>query len=535
MLQNNLAQQQSLIGRLSDQQLTQELAKPSGIAPSYLVMGEMQKRQQMRSGAGSQGPSSPVKQQLLQNAIKAAPTMAEAAPPANGQGAPIAGPQMINQAAPPQGGIPGLAQMSHVASPMIRPPAYDPDGSAPSYAQGGIVGITRYADGDIVQADGRGPDNNLDALILTAATPKAAVPMVRPQYSPLPPPDAPGGSFGPWATDSYKGGPSAADVVTGSQGFTNQILANQGIRTPDDSESYSNKVMNQWGGKEAFQAPYDPAIKAYQQQIQSSNPVSQALIKAGAAMMQAPNGSVLAGLGAGLNSGSDAYQAAMNQQRAIQDKLVNAQMNQGNSVLQGQERASMVGGQNRQQDISLYDSASAQAAALARQAMLVPVQNQQLRSSDAQFDVQTALRRQEIAVQQTIAEKAQQGQDDRQTQTLIAGIPGQANEAAYRTAQQFIANEKAMRQSKNGGMPLTPQQISEAENAGYAKSQSQATHAAFSTAKSLMATLNIPAVLPATDKTGKQVGLQWNPIIAPYVGALDPNKPSDRAFAGLSR
>ena len=52
MMGSSLGQQQALVGRLSDAQLTQELQSPSGVAPAYLLMSEIQKRQSMRADAG---------------------------------------------------------------------------------------------------------------------------------------------------------------------------------------------------------------------------------------------------------------------------------------------------------------------------------------------------------------------------------------------------------------------------------------------------------------------------------------------------
>ena len=71
MLANSLAEQQALVSRLTDQQLQFELQNPSGVAPTYLLMSEMQKRQQARqAGMGSpqQSPLNTVRMQMIQKA-----------------------------------------------------------------------------------------------------------------------------------------------------------------------------------------------------------------------------------------------------------------------------------------------------------------------------------------------------------------------------------------------------------------------------------------------------------------------------------
>ena len=47
----DIAQLQSLVGRLTDQQLAQEANKPTGIVPMYMIMGEMQNRAKMRKSS----------------------------------------------------------------------------------------------------------------------------------------------------------------------------------------------------------------------------------------------------------------------------------------------------------------------------------------------------------------------------------------------------------------------------------------------------------------------------------------------------
>ncbi len=50
----DVAKLYSLIGKLTDQQLGQEMSKPSGMAPLYMVMAEMDRRARMRKGSQQQ-------------------------------------------------------------------------------------------------------------------------------------------------------------------------------------------------------------------------------------------------------------------------------------------------------------------------------------------------------------------------------------------------------------------------------------------------------------------------------------------------
>lgn len=149
MLQNNLSQQQGLVSKLTDPQLALELKNPSGLAPSFLIMSEMQKRQQMRQGmAGAAGPDSrsTVRQQMLQQAgmlpgaqqpaQQQLPTppmmpMSHVAPPAQGGMNPVA-PQPIQ--------MPGHSPMPNIPQIAQR---YARGGEVRGYAPGG--GINPFA------------------------------------------------------------------------------------------------------------------------------------------------------------------------------------------------------------------------------------------------------------------------------------------------------------------------------------------------------------------------------------------------------
>ena len=396
MIQNNIAQQSSLLSRLSDSQLTQELSSPSGMAPQYLVMSEMQKRQQMRSGGGG-GAKPPIKQQMLANsAVGPSPTMPEAAAAANVQSPPVpAGPQMVGNNIAPQGGIPALAQMSRVAgSPIARPVGYD-QAIPPTYAQGGIVGAMRFAgggptdDGDLsyfnsnsddIYGDGGGGVTPIDQATIRGRRPAVVLPTSETPVIPKSAVAIPGSSdLDPAFTKGYApvdGGqamPSAVANLQFQQAARDSILGNMGVRMPSSiNENYGSTYNDILGGDKAFSQAYDPAIQMYRQQAASQNPISTALMKAGAAMMSAPNGTLLSGLGVGLNSGVDAYSQAQAQQRAIQDKLVQAQMGQGNAVVAGRVHGLADAMQLGSQQQSAYQSAAQQATQMAGNAAQVP-------------------------------------------------------------------------------------------------------------------------------------------------------------------
>lgn len=59
---DNLAQQQALVGKLTDQQIQHELQAPSQVVPTYLIMAEAMKRQNMRTPMGGNSGSSVIQQ-----------------------------------------------------------------------------------------------------------------------------------------------------------------------------------------------------------------------------------------------------------------------------------------------------------------------------------------------------------------------------------------------------------------------------------------------------------------------------------------
>jgi hypothetical protein len=147
MIGSNPGQQASLLGKLTDGQLQMELQNPSGAAPVYLVMAEMQKRAQMRQGGmntGIQGPQSSVRQQMIQSAQR-------------GGQAPMMGQEALTkniapavQAALAQGGMQPTVPMPQVGGmtpPMAAAPnPMLPGGSrVPAFANGGM--IQKFDDG----------------------------------------------------------------------------------------------------------------------------------------------------------------------------------------------------------------------------------------------------------------------------------------------------------------------------------------------------------------------------------------------------
>jgi len=68
----NIFEQEDLIKGLPDQSLMQEAQRPSGSLPQYLVVSEIQRRQDMRKSFSQQGEQSPqgtVKDQILSGGI----------------------------------------------------------------------------------------------------------------------------------------------------------------------------------------------------------------------------------------------------------------------------------------------------------------------------------------------------------------------------------------------------------------------------------------------------------------------------------
>jgi hypothetical protein len=102
----NVLKIQNALKNASDEQLAQEMRMPSGLAPQYLVMTEMQRRQKMRSEFSGQEPP---KTTMADEMSGAAPEMPQMGAP---QAPPQGGPQEQPQGQP-QGGV--QAQMPPTA------------------------------------------------------------------------------------------------------------------------------------------------------------------------------------------------------------------------------------------------------------------------------------------------------------------------------------------------------------------------------------------------------------------------------------
>jgi hypothetical protein len=278
---------------------------------------------------------------------------------------------------------------------MAKPVGYD-QALPPTYAQGGIVGIARYDGGGDVQAnnaysyfntpegdvygDGGGQVTPLQPFTVQAKRAPVVLPTSEIPVIPKSTAEIPGSSnIAPAFTTGYApvdGGstmPSAVENLQFQQAARDSILGNMGIKPPSSiNENYGSTYQDILGGDKAFSQPYDPAIAMYRKQAAQQNPISTALMKAGAAMMSAPNGTLLSGLGVGLNSGVDAYSQAQAQQRAIQDKLVQTQMGQGNAVMAGRARGLSDAMQLGSQQQTAYQSAGQQATQMASTAAQVP-------------------------------------------------------------------------------------------------------------------------------------------------------------------
>ena len=114
----NIFEQEDLIKGLPDQSLMQEAQRPSGPLPQYLIVSEIQRRQDMRkrfSQQGEQSPQGTVKDQILSGGIAelgSQPPMGQ--PPQMGQPPMGQPPQM---GAPPQMGMP-----PQMGQPPMGPP-----------------------------------------------------------------------------------------------------------------------------------------------------------------------------------------------------------------------------------------------------------------------------------------------------------------------------------------------------------------------------------------------------------------------------
>ena len=110
----NIFEQEDLIKGLPDQSLMQEAQRPSGQLPQYLVVSEIQRRQDMRKRFSQQGGETPqgtVKDQILGGGIAELGQQPPGQPPQQGPGMP-----------PPQGGMPPQGPMPQQMGMPQQPP-----------------------------------------------------------------------------------------------------------------------------------------------------------------------------------------------------------------------------------------------------------------------------------------------------------------------------------------------------------------------------------------------------------------------------
>lgn len=149
----NIGMISSQLKYLPDQVLVKEMQTPSGTVPQFLIMSELQRRQQMRASMPAQPPTSTVAQDILS---------AQARPP-QGNGLPQS-PISAPSAAPGAGMMPNVGQGTVPTMGGMRPnlPAQGGIGSLQRMFKGGVVLPRRsgfnqrgpegyYADGGDVQ------------------------------------------------------------------------------------------------------------------------------------------------------------------------------------------------------------------------------------------------------------------------------------------------------------------------------------------------------------------------------------------------
>ena len=140
----NIIQIQDDLKGLPDQELISEVQNPSGVAPVYLLLGELQRREKMRAEfAGQQQPTQTVAEQIIEEAIAPAPPMPMAdspVPPGPGQAIPPAGEVVdvnrMNEVVTPQG-----AEMTDTNMLASRGVGALPAPNVGQYAEGGVVGF----------------------------------------------------------------------------------------------------------------------------------------------------------------------------------------------------------------------------------------------------------------------------------------------------------------------------------------------------------------------------------------------------------
>ena len=423
---SSIQQQQQMVSSLTTPQLTMELQQPSSGVPQYLLMGELQKRQQMQTaGVGDVGnPIPSVRQQMIQQAQAAMsngraplPTSLGGMPGAPAQMAP---PAQAPQMAPPsaQGpnmgnGLQGLATMGQTQNP--------PNQAMQAYARGGMV--QRFDDGGDVDI----PAMPGMSMIAAPSDGGGSMPAQAPVQIP--------------AFTGYLGMPTAQQAVDYTNAVTNNYLANSNILKPLGMDANLSKVQGMISDpSSAYDNPIATlAAQAAKAQSQSKG---QALLQAGLAMMSAPGTNLLSGIAAGGQAGLASYQQTQANQRALQMQLANAQVAQANAHSQAQQSAVQTAASMTQQQNSSWESAQQRGMQLA-EAGLNPSQiaaKLQQENFDAQTAAKSAIQSAGIHAQaeKDVANITQKGENDRLALTQPDKATASFNRAAGSMMDKFI-------------------------------------------------------------------------------------------------
>jgi len=132
----NIIQIQDDLKGLPDQELISEVQNPSGVAPVYLLLGELQRREKMRAEHNAQMPEQTVAEQLIEEAIAPntpQPIQGSPVPPGPGQAIP---PNAMNEAITPQGAE--MTDPNMLASSGV---GALPAPNVGQYSEGGVVGF----------------------------------------------------------------------------------------------------------------------------------------------------------------------------------------------------------------------------------------------------------------------------------------------------------------------------------------------------------------------------------------------------------
>jgi len=391
-MQDNIQAQQGLVSKLSDDQLVKEVKTPSGSAPTYLVMAEMQKRDSIRNAMGGTAPKGTVRDQMLQGAEMRQPEM----PLPQIDPAAIAG-MMQARGMAPQGmpgmpqGMPPMPQRMPQGAPQMASMPQMPQGAPPAAGIAGaaqMAGAQGFANGGAIPHYVDGTPSGIPTLAAGTAD-----------------------KFGAMTPEEY------LRNLTSTSSFLNRDNPR-----PEDLGTYQSNILNQFGGIGAFTKPFEAPIESAQKQISGMmNPTSQALIQAGAAMMNAPNGSLLSGIGVGLGAGLSGYQKAQLEQRGLQDRMADLQLRQSQAGLQGRMQSMDIGSRERQGDFSQYNTGRTLAGQEAANMLSVGQTN----ATNARQSNDAALGRQ---TQMATAKLQETGATSRALTGYQAAIPAQATE-----------------------------------------------------------------------------------------------------------